>query len=145
MYKQLRSSQQVLHSLQLQEAYGSYTAMAQRAALLIQSADGAVTTMCRLCEHHVLADLMPSHAQYCKIVTQCKGLAACSDTTLARQLVKLNSASSATAIFGSSSTVCHGLIKRDPPRLPLPHAQRAPLDPPLVHGGAGDEGVVAAA
>ena len=104
LHAQLRSAQQALHSLQLQELYGSYTAMAQRTALLIQAADGAVTTICRLCEHHVLADAMPSHTQYCKIVTQCKGLAACSDTTLARQLVKLNGASSASAIFGSAST-----------------------------------------
>ena len=104
LHVQLRSCQQALHSVQLQELYGSYTAMAQRTALLIQAADGAVTTICRLCEHHVLADAMPSHTQYCKIVTQCKALAAASDTTLARQLVKLNGASSASAIFGSAST-----------------------------------------
>ena len=104
MHIQLRSCQQALHSLQLQELYGSYNAMAQRTALLIQAADGAVTTICRLCEHHVLAEAMSSHTQYCKIVTQCKTLAACSDTTLARQLVKLNSASSTSSIYGSAST-----------------------------------------
>ena len=70
--------------------------MVQRTALIIQSTNGSVTTICRLCEHHVLADALPSHTQYCKIVTQCKALAACSDATLARQLVKLNGASSAS-------------------------------------------------
>ena len=104
LHAQLRTCQQTLHSVQLQELYGSYTAMAQRTALLIQAADGAVTTICRLCEHHVLAEQMPQHTQYCKVVTQCKNLAICSDTTLARQLVKLNAASSASAIFGSQST-----------------------------------------
>jgi len=104
LHAQLRTCQQTLHSVQLQELYGSYTAMAQRTALLIQAADGAVTTICRLCEHHVLAEQMPAHTQYCKVVTQCKNLALCSDTTLARQLVKLNAASSASAIFGSQST-----------------------------------------
>jgi len=102
---QLRSCGGALHAVQLQELYGAYTTMAQRTALLIHSAEGAVTTMCRLCEQHVLSDAMPSHAQYCKIVTQCKTIAACSDTTLARQLVKLNAASNASAIFGSASTL----------------------------------------
>ena len=101
---QLRSCGSALHAVQLQELYGSYTALAQRTALLIHSADGAATTMCRMCEHNVLTDSMQSHMQYCKIVTQCKTIAACSDTTLARQLVKLNAASNASAIFGSGST-----------------------------------------
>ena len=104
LHAQLRACQQTLHSVQLQGLYGEYTAMAQRTALLIQAADGAVTTICRMCEHHVLADQMPSHTQYCKVVTQCKTLAMGSDSTLARQIVKLNAAASASAIFGSSST-----------------------------------------
>jgi len=101
---QLRSCGGALHAVQLQELYGAYTAMAQRTALLIHSADGAATTMCRMCEQHVVTDAMQSHTQYCKIVTQCKTIAACSDTTLARQLVKLNAASNASAIFGSAAT-----------------------------------------
>jgi len=101
---QLRSCGGALHAVQLQELYGSYTAMAQRTAVLIHSADGAATTMCRMCEHHVLSDSMQSHTQYCKIVTQCKTISSCSDTTLARQIVKLNAASNASSIFGSAST-----------------------------------------
>jgi serine/threonine protein kinase len=104
LHAQLRTCQQSLHAAQLQELYGSYTSMAQRTALLIQAADGSHTTMCRLCEQHVLIDSMQGHTQFCKVVTQCKTIAACSDTTLARQLVKLNAASSASAIFGASST-----------------------------------------
>jgi serine/threonine protein kinase len=102
---QLRSCQETLHAVQLQELYGSYTTAVQRSALLIQSTDGgAATSMCRLCEQHVLADAMPVHAQYCKIVTQCKTLATCSDSTLARTVVKLNGASNAAAISGAAST-----------------------------------------
>jgi len=104
LLEQLRSCQQALHAVQLQELYGSYTTMAQRTALLIHSADGAATTICRLCEQHVLVDAMQSHTQYCKIVTQCKTLASCSDVTLARQVIKLNAASNAATVFGSSST-----------------------------------------
>ena len=37
LHAQLRSCQQSLHSLQLQELYGAYTTMAQRTALLIQA------------------------------------------------------------------------------------------------------------
>ena len=81
LHAQLRTCQQELHSVQLQELYGEYTAMSQRTSLIIQAADGAVTSICRLCEHHVLADQMTAHTQYCKVVMQCKNLAMCSDTT----------------------------------------------------------------
>ena len=63
LLEQLRSCQQALHAVQLQELYGSYTTMAQRTALLIHSAEGAATTICRLCEQHVLVDAMQSHTQ----------------------------------------------------------------------------------
>ena len=114
VHAQLRLCQQTLHGVQLQELYGAYTSMAQRSALLIQATDGAVTTLCRLCEQHVFPDALPSHTQYCKIVTQCKTIAACSDTVLARQLVKLNTASSTSAMRPRAT--CQDLTLRRPRR-----------------------------
>lgn len=100
---QLRSCQQGVHAVQLQELYGAYTATATRSTMVVHPAGGQPTSMCRLCEHHVLEHAMTSHTQFCKVVKQCKDIAECTDQTLARQLVKLNASTNSSAIYGGSA------------------------------------------
>ena len=106
----LRTCQQGLQSLQMQELYGSYVATSQRTALVVRSASSSVsaTTVCRLCENRVPADMLHSHTQYCKIVASCKTLASCCDTTLSGTVSRLNNVANTAHIFGSAAS--HGAM-----------------------------------
>jgi len=97
----LRVCQQRLQSISLQDLYSNYTSILQRSTLRVYPASGSVTTICRICENVVQAEVLQSHTQYCKTVAQCKTIAGCSDKTLSKQFVKLNAAASSADIFGT--------------------------------------------
>ena len=59
----LRTAQQAVHAVQLQELYGAYTMTATRSTIQVHPAGGQATTVCRLCEHHVLDASMADHTQ----------------------------------------------------------------------------------
>ena len=69
-----------------------------------EAAAASTTCVCRLCENLVLAEALPSHTQFCKIVSQCKTIVACADGTLSRVLCKLNAASNGSLMTGQSGS-----------------------------------------
>ena len=98
----LRSCQQSLQSLQLQELYSEYTSNVHRRSIAIHSSDPCcAASICRLCEHPVLAESMSIHTPMCKVVSQCRSIVEHADGTLARVLCKLNAATSSAFITGS--------------------------------------------
>ena len=97
--RMLRSCQQSLQSLQLQELYSAYTTGVQRRSIAIRSAS-CQSCVCRLCERDVLAESMPIHTQVCKVVTQCRSIVEHADSTLSRVLRKLNAAANLATISG---------------------------------------------
>ena len=72
---------------------------------------GATTCVCRLCENLVLAEALPSHTQFCKIVSQCKTIVACADSTLSRVLCKLNGAANGSLMTGQSGSQAGQVIE----------------------------------
>ena len=110
---QVRSLHQSLQALQLQELYGGHLAASQRTAIVIQKVaqEGAPTCVCRLCENLVLVESLQAHTQQCKVFTQCKTLASCSDANLSRVLAKLNATATAAHVFGTSGTQASTLLE----------------------------------
>ena len=110
---QVRSLHQSLQALQLQELYGGHLAASQRTAIVIQKVaqEGAPTCVCRLCENLVLVESLQAHTQQCKVFTQCKTLASCSDANLSRVLAKLNATATAAHVFGPSGTQASTLLE----------------------------------
>jgi hypothetical protein len=125
---QLRSCGSALHAVQLQELYGSYTALAQRTALLIHSADGAATTMCRTgsvsccrrqrcwsCHHCFQQQQLqqqPVHPPpcLCLCLCSCQQTAALSSLQQQKQQQQLHACASAPADT-SSSLHSRGLLR----------------------------------